>query len=135
MGLIKDITVRGRQYHLAYTVKCMVEVEDFLCQSGDKQDLIEVLSNPVEHFELFCKILTEMAKAGEILNRIENLEKGEVPKNENIMLYGLMPSEIPMVSLAALDALVAGMNREHEEEEIDLGLAELEKKEKGPGAK
>lgn len=116
----------GKKAHLAYTVGAMFDINDIL----GERDLFEVLKqNTKESYGDFCAILAVMAEAGEKCRRAAGLERAYILTKEQL-IAGMAPGEYLEARQKILDAIMLGLKREivREEEEIDLGLAELEKK-------
>ena len=128
-GIIKEAKIGREPCYLAYTVQTMLEIKKYLkAEDGEEKDLIDALGDvSAEGFKPFCGIAGCMARGGELLRRSLGYEKGIVYTEERIRAQ-LLPSELADLKIACMDAALAGMRREHEPEETDLGLAELEKK-------
>ncbi|MBP3701696.1 MAG: hypothetical protein J6I64_07385 [Lachnospiraceae bacterium] len=123
---IVECNLVGKKAHLAYTVGAMFDINDIL----GERDLFDVLKqNNKESYGDFCAILAVLAENGEKCRREAGLEKKPYPTKE-ALAAGMSPAEYLEARHKILDAIMLGLKREvvREDEEIDLGLAELEKK-------
>ena len=115
-------TIRDRKYHLAYTAKAMFELMDLL---GDKE-LMRVM---IEGYRDICQAAEIMSRAAEELRRYEGQDAGEILSADELMISA-RPVDLLELKTAMTQAVAYGYGREIENktEEIDLGLAELQKK-------
>lgn len=121
----------GRKLFLAFTVTAMFQINELL---GD-QELFEVLScTGKQGFEQFCDIIRVLSCSGETIRQQEGYGKQEPLTKEQVAAY-MTPVEYLELKKAAMDAVMIGYGREivDEKEEVDVGLAELEKKTGQPG--
>ena len=80
-------------------------------------------------FEATCFYLHKLAEQGEIVRRWEGQTPRKIP-SQAMFTAMLAPQDVPRAKDAIRQALGLGFMREHDEREsIDLGLAELQKKE------
>lgn len=125
-----ECRVVGKTVHLAYTVNAMFDINDII---GEK-DLFEILrKNDRESYPMFCQIVSMLAENGEKCRREDGYPKGETVSSQKLQTK-MLPTEYFEVKNAVMQAIMLGLRREivDEEEEIDEGLAELEKKENRP---
>ena len=119
-------TIRDRKYHLAYTVKAMFELMDLL---GDKELMRVMIDNSPEGYRDICQAAEIMSRAAEELRRYEGQDAGEILSADELMISA-RPVDLLELKTAMTQAVAYGYGREIENktEEIDLGLAELQKK-------
>ena len=99
--IIKQAMIDGNTVNLAYTVRAMMDVNRILKQeNGDNLELVNVVF-------------------GDDLTTLDSFAK---------VLDSTSPSELLELKKACMSAILAGLGREEQSNEIDLGLAELEKK-------
>lgn len=127
-NLIKEVYIDGVAYSLAYTVRAMIDINRLLKQEdGESIELIQViLGDDLKNFELFAEIIEVLNYSGELLRTSRGMEKGNYINSEKIIAM-LSPKELLELKKGAMQAILAGLGRE-EETEVDLGLAEIEKK-------
>lgn len=116
----------GKEYLLAYNAWAMFQIQDLSPEKG----VMEVLAaQGREGFSLFCKAAALMSEAAEGIGRYEGREAQETLKSEQVMNLA-RPVDILELRRAMLEAIARGYGREvnEEAEEVDLGLAELQKK-------
>ena len=120
----------GKRVNLAYTVNAMFEINDII---GEK-DLFEILGkNDRENFAPFCEVVAALAESGAQCRKEAGYSVGETV-SAAVLRAKMMPGDYLAAKSAALQAIMLGLKREviDEDEEIDEGLAELEKKENRP---
>ena len=130
--LIKTVECNliGKKIHLAYTVNAMFDINDIL---GEK-DLFDVLGrNDRENFTSFCEILSVLAENGGQCRHEAGYSKESMVTVKELKSK-MLPGDYLTAKSAALQAITMGLKREviDEDEEIDEGLAELEKKANRP---
>lgn len=128
----KTVKYREREIYLAYTVNAMFQTNDLL---GENQQIMELMDvHGKEGLERFCKTVSILAGCGTQVRESEGLPGAAAPTAEELYTC-LQPIEYLEIRKAAMDAILLGYGREiiNENEEIDLELAELEKKENPPG--
>ena len=121
-----SVTYGGKEYFLAYNAWAMFQIQDLSPEKG----VMEVLAaQGGEGFSLFCKAAELMSEAAEGICRYEGRETGEPLKSEQIANMA-RPVDVLELRRAMLEAVAHGYGREMREEEegIDVGLAELQKK-------
>lgn len=118
------LTLAGRERHLAFTVEAMFQVQE---QFGGPSQLIEAVQDSGRAgFAAACKAAALLAEQGELARRALGYDPQPLATEEAIAA-GLTPADIAALKLAIPAALSLGFGREVEPEndEVDLGLAEL----------
>lgn len=118
------LTFAGRAYPLLFNGAAL-----FAAQELTDKNLVEAVTEySKEGFGLLCRLVAILSEQAELCRRYEGYAPAE-PLTAERLLCTAMPYDIEAMRLAALDALTRGYRREQaEEEEIDLGLLELQKK-------
>ena len=127
-----ECRVQGRKVHLAYTLNAMFDINERLRE----RELMEVLGgNGRESYPDFCAILRILAENGELCRRAQGYDVSPMLTEEDLAATNLTPKEYLDAKNQAIRAVLLGLGRElpQENEEIDLGLAELEKNGGRPG--
>lgn len=124
------INLASRELHLAFTVEAMFQIQDKFGGSGE---LVEAIRDGGrEGFHAACCAATILAEQGELARRSLGYDPGPMADAEAIAA-SMTPSDIPALKTAIPAALSLGYGRDVEaEDEIDLGLAELNAQKK-PG--
>lgn len=127
--IIKQTEIDGKTISLAYTVTAMMGINRILKQeNGESLELVPViLGDDPAMFENFTEIIEVLNYAAELLKKSRGMKAGEIMSAEQIRA-SLMPKEYITLKTTAMDAILAGLGREEKHSDIDLGLAELEKK-------
>ncbi|MCI8506903.1 MAG: hypothetical protein HFI67_12045 [Lachnospiraceae bacterium] len=114
-----------KQYHLAYNAWAMFRIQDL----SEEKEVMEILAaRGIGDFSLFCKAAGIMSEAAERIRRYEGEREQDTLAEEEIFNTA-QPIDILELKRAMLEAVAYGYGRElGGEEEIDLGLAELQKK-------
>lgn len=118
------ITLAGRERYLAFTGEAMFQLQE---QFGTAAELLEAVSkNAREGLDVTCKAAAIMAEQGELARRHLGYDKSPIIDADAIRAT-ISPSEIAALKLAIPAAMELGYGREVKEEndEVDLGLAEL----------
>ncbi len=114
----------GEEYLLAYNAWAMFQIQDL----SPEKEIMEILADQGnDGYPLFCKAVEFMSEAAEGIGRYEGKAARKTLKSEQVMNLA-RPMDILELRQAMLEAVVHGYGREVEEEVIDLGLAELQKK-------
>lgn len=122
-SLNKTMKTGEYEYELLYNANAYFDLKE---KWGD--DIISLFfSGTKQGFEALCDALSTMATQNELTRRMEGFEKRKIPSKAYFMLT-LKPTEIGRHLEAAADAIMRGMAQETEEEEVDTGLLELQKK-------
>lgn len=116
----------GKEYFLAYSAWAMFQIQDLSPEKG----VMEVLAaQGSDGFSLFCEAAEVMSEAAEKIAGYEGKTIRETLDSGKIMSMA-RPVDLLELRRAMLEAVAHGYGREmnEEKEEIDLGLAELQKK-------
>lgn len=123
---------KGKEICLAYTVNAMFQIDDLL---EDGEQIMELIDGKGEGgFRRFCRAVSILAMCGAQARESDGFPRPCVPQDKE--LYDCMqPVEYMKLKKEAVNAILLGYGREvtDAEEEVDLELAELEKKENPPG--
>ena len=120
------VSLAGQDYYLTYNGAAMFEVEDDF--GGVSQLMGAVQLSGREGFENLCQGLAILAEEGELARRALGYDPGPIPSAETFRAL-IPPTEVPAMQLALNTAILAGYGREVEQDEdVDLGLLELEQK-------
>lgn len=123
------ITLAGRVRYLAFTVDAMFTLDE---RFGGTQELIEaVASNSREGFQAACQAAAVLAEQGELARRHMGYDCAPMPSAEEIAAT-TAPSEIVALKMAVSSAVSLGFGREidPDNDEVDIGLAELNEQKK-----
>lgn len=124
------LALNGAEYHLIYNGEAKFEIEELT----DGDELFMRLSpTDREGFELLLRAVEIMSQQAEACRRYENLDIGPAFSSaEQAKL--VLPADLPRLHAAAVNAILKGLGAEvgGEDEEIDEGLAELNKKKESP---
>ena len=126
--IIKTATIGGKDISLAYTAWAMIDINRLLRQKdGSSLELPQViLGDAQENYELFCEIVEVLVYSAVQYQRLRGQKADDAISSKEIALT-LLPTELIQLKQTAMDAVLAGLGRE-EDSEVDLGLAEIEKK-------
>lgn len=118
------LTLAGRECHLALTVEAMFQLEDLFGGTGELLDAMGGTGR--ESFQAACKAAAVLAEQGELARRHLGYDPAPMPALEDV-LATMTPDQLPAVKLAVSSAVSLGFGREIEPEndEVDVGLAEL----------
>lgn len=119
-----EITFGGKQYSLLFNGYALFAEREMF---GDKGMVEEIQQNTAAGLEALCKAVCMLAEQGELARRYEGFEPQETLSVDQVRVLAT-PMDLLMLRTAVVRAVVKGYGREVEEEEKDLGLAELEKK-------
>ncbi len=121
-----EFTVEGRSFHLCMNSAALFDCYEKFGSDGFVTDPIE--GNNKKAFENLCWMLAKFAEQGELVRRYLKHDRGFMGSADWFRTM-LKPLDVPPAKAAIQQAVRLGFSREHDEdEEIDLGLAELEKK-------
>lgn len=111
------------EYELLYNANAYFDLKE---KWGD--DIISLFfSGTKQGFEALCDALSTMATQNELMRRMDGFKKRNIPSKAYFMMK-IKPSEIGKYLEEAAGAIMRGMAQETEEEEVDTGLLELQKK-------
>lgn len=123
------LTLAGRERYLACTVEGMFQLEELF--GGLKETLEAGAGNDRESFLASCRAAAVLAEQGELARRHMGYDPTPLAGPGDIAAT-TAPSDIPALKLAVSAAITLGLGREIEPEndEVDLGLAELNEQKK-----
>jgi hypothetical protein len=127
--IIRTAVIDGHEIRMAYTVTAMIAINKLLKQDdGESLELVPViLGDDPDTFELFTEIVEILNYSGELLRKSRGLDDGESLSAARIRA-ALSPKDLLTLKKEAMDTIIAGLGREENNSEVDMGLAELEKK-------
>lgn len=123
------IALAGRERYLAFTVEAMFQIEETF---GGAQELnARLIENSRESFADACKAAAILAEQGELARRHMGYEPSPLLSAEDISAT-TAPAGLPALKSAIISAIMLGYGREvePEDDEVDLGLAELNEQKK-----
>lgn len=94
---------------------------------GDKNPSDVVYENTADGFVDLCRVFCILAEQGELSRRYEGHDKSEVP-DEGMLRVKTAPYDVIAMRQGVISAITNGYKREIVQDETDLGLAELQKK-------
>lgn len=117
----------GRKISLAYTVGAMFELNDMLEEGETVLSLLECKN--ADGLDKMCRCIEVLARNGAGVMEGMGFTRPYTPDKKELHTF-MRPTELVTIKKAALDAILIGYGREVEnpEEEVDLELANLEKK-------
>ena len=123
------LPLAGRERYLCFTVEAMFQLQDLY---GDSNNLMELIqANTREGFAAACKAAEVLAEQGELARRSLGYDPEPMVSAEAIAAT-TSPSDIVTLKLLIPRVISLGYGREVEPEnnEVDLGLAELSEQKK-----
>lgn len=123
------IHLAGRPRYLAFTVEAMFRIQELF--GGSSELIDEIRADDREGFAAACKAAAVLAEQGELVRRYLGYDPEPVLEEEAVAAT-LAPSEMAALKIAIPSALALGYGREVEPDnnEVDLGLAELDAQKK-----
>ena len=122
-----DYTFEGQTYSLCLNAAALFAIYDKYGADVSVTDPIKTIDN--KGFEALCFYLHKLAEQGEIVRRWEGHTPAKIP-TQAMFAAKLTPADIPAAKASVQEAIRLGFEREQDKREsIDLGLAELRKKE------
>ena len=120
------IKLGGREIHLLFNGAAMFELKTAF---KGKTAIEAIKSKDPNHFENLCKVAAVMGEQGELYRRFMGYDKQPITTLDELKII-ISPFDTIDVMNAVLQAITLGYTREteDEDEEVDLGLAELNKK-------
>ena len=109
---------------MAFTVEAMFQVQE---KFGGTTELLDAMQDSGrEGFAAACRAAAILAEQGELARRSLGYDPEPMP-DEGAIAASIQPGEIAALKLAIPSAMALGFGREVEPEndEVDLGLAEL----------
>lgn len=123
-----EAAFQGHTYHLLFNGHAMFAVQELF---GERELSDVIFTQTAEGLDALVTVFCMLAEQGELARRYEGYDAGGLPDAEQLRL-AVMPADLPGLRGAVMKAILKGYGREIEEEETDLGLAELQKKRKAP---
>ena len=122
-----EYTLNGQTYHLCLNGAALFDIYEKYGSKGFVTDHIKGTGK--KSFSATCWMLAKLAEQGELVRRYQGHDRGEIP-TEQMLQVMLRPSDVAAAKVAIRYAVVLGFAREEEDEdqEIDMGLIELQKK-------
>ena len=117
----------GQERYLAFTGRAMFRLLD---EFGGMQELLEQISPETnDGLSALCKAVCILAEEGELGRRALGYDKSPIA-DWNVLFVTISPKEMAILKSAIPKAIELGYLREIEPEnnEIDLGLAEINQK-------
>ncbi len=124
-----NFTLAGQKCCLCFTVEAMFQIQEMY---GDSTALIDrVMANTREGFSTACKAAAILAEQGELVRRSLGYDPEPMVSEETIAAT-TAPSDIVALKLVIPRVISLGYGREVEPEndEVDLGFAELKEQKK-----
>lgn len=117
---------KGKDYDLIYNAAAHFAAQK---KYADESLSKAIGSNDNDGFEALCWALEELSMQGELIRRYMGYEESEPIKASEARLY-LSAPDVLIAKQAVLLAITAGVSRQEvdKNEEVDLGLIELQKK-------
>ena len=118
---------QGQTLHLCLNGAALFDIYDKFGTKGSITDHINGTGK--KSFSATCWMLAKLAEQGELVRRYQGHDRGEIP-TEQMLQVMLRPSDVAAAKVAIRYAVVLGFKRDEdpEDQEIDVGLLELQKK-------
>lgn len=119
--------LKDQTYHLCLNGAALYDIYD---KFGVEEPILSHIEGvDRKSYDATCWILAKLCEQGEIVRRYEGFDRGPFV-SEHYLRSNLQPLDVPMAKRAIETAVRQGFRREEPEEEqkIDKGLLELEKK-------
>lgn len=112
-------------YYLCFNGAAMFEINDLL---GERQIVDLLTDNTVQGYRLTCKVLSILSEQGEAARRYLGYDV-QKPLTVDEILSIASPADVLLMKNAIMKAVAIGYGKEiNEDDEIDTGLIELQKK-------
>ena len=123
------IELAGRERYLCFTVEAMFQIEERFSGAQGLTDTME--ANSRAGFEAACGAAAILAEQGELCRLSMGYEPEPMCSAEDIAA-AMAPTDLARLKLAVVSAITLGYGREvkPENDEVDLGLAELSEQKK-----
>ena len=126
---MRDITfeLEGQQYILLCNAAALFDSYDHF---GDKGEILDHITGTTrQSFEATCWLLVKLAQQGELLRRYHGEDHAPMLSYEQA-LRCLSPLDVVHARVCIREAFSSGFDRTEapEDEEVDLGLMEIQKK-------
>ncbi len=119
------VTVRRKPYELAYTVGAAIKIQDAF---GSSEEMLAVIEDAgsVQGAAAVCRAAAILMEQAELVRRYMGHEPSATPLAAYIAAHA-SKDELEVLKIAIPAAVIAGLHHELEDEneEIDLGLQEL----------
>lgn len=128
MDTMIHAVINGRVYPLHYSIEVMFAVNE---KYGSIQNALEILEQDSrDSFNTLCYLAVAMQNDAELCRRAEGYDHAPMLEKKEISLR-MNPAAYLALKMAVSQAVSAGYKQEkkNEDEEVDLGLLELSKKE------
>lgn len=123
------INLGGREHFLLFNGYAMFQIQERF--ETESKMLEQISARTAAGFDSLCDVLLLLMEQGELARRYEGHEPCKLPDKEELQVI-ISPLECVEMQKAVLKTILAGIGREVEEAEKDLGLAELEQKKTNP---
>lgn len=120
------ISLGGESYYLTFNGAALFDIEE---RFGGSTKLLDELNAGREGFDKLCQATAILAEQGELVRRHFGYEPGSILTEETVKALAT-PKDIVLLKQAVINAVMQGYGREvtNDQEEVDLGLAELQQK-------
>lgn len=128
-----EVHIYGRTCHLRLTSAALYDIYEHF--GKDKSAFENIEGTDKAAFDAICWYFAKLSEQGELSRRMQGHEARDIITKEDVKVL-LTPGDFPAAKLAVLRAMQQGFGREVEDDEpIDIGLLELQKKTAtaGPG--
>lgn len=122
-----EFELDGQTYHLLMNAAALFDCYD---RFGDKGEILDhIIGTTRESFDATVWILVKLCQQGELLRRYQGEDPSHMLSVEEASKT-MSPLDLTRARAAIREAFCSGFDRETkaEEEEVDLGLIELQKK-------
>lgn len=119
-------TLAGQEHYLVFNGSAMFAFED---ESGGAGGMLDELTDDRSGFDKLCRAVTILAEQGELVRRHFGYDQRPMLTEETVRALAT-PKDIVQLKQAVINAVMQGYGREvtDDQEEVDLGLVELEQK-------
>ena len=127
MDKMVQAVIGSQTYEFNYSIEVMFDMRD---KFGDIQSALNVIEqDDREAFEAVRWFAVHMAQDGELCRRADGRDPRPMP-DEKSFTVRMRPLDYQHLKQAVVDAITLGYQRENadEDEEVDLGLEELNQK-------
>lgn len=126
MSMTREVmaTFGGEEYHLLFNAAVMFAEQEQFSEGGMIEDTSK---NSADGLDALARAFCLLAEQGELARRSEGYEPRPIPRPDTVRPH-IGPYDVLDMRKAVIDAVVTGYKRDVPDEEVDLVLAELEKK-------
>jgi len=128
------LTIGGREHHLCLSGAAYYDLRERFAALTEKGILEPIRQEGKAGYDALCTYLWKLGEQGELVRRYQGYDRAAMV-SEAEWRATLAPGDIPAARAAVAEAVMAGLRASTapgEDERVDLGLAELEKKTKPP---